>query len=361
MSARNDARTEAGKALAQRTGAERSPTLPEGLSRPEKAAVIIGALGPDAAGPLLELMDESALRAFTAAMSRLRRVDANDVRHTIAEFLDALNQFDTTVRGGLGRAREMLEPHVNESVLNRLLDDVDTPSVNNVWKKLTKVSEDALADFLVREHPQTAAVILSKLGVEHAARVLNRFEPDRARDVVIGITRASSLDPNVIEAIGVSVSRDFLAGHQHGTPRRNPAERVGSILNYASAEIRDHVLDAIEASQPAFAEEIRRKMFTFEDIPKRVEPRDASLIVRQVDQDALLRALRHTTDQSPEAVEFILGNISSRVAEQLRQELADVPRPRRKDGEAAQAEVVAAVRALEAEGRLRLIALEEDV
>lgn len=356
MSALSDAE----KALAAHAARTPAPRQPAALSAPEKAAVIIGALGADAAGPLLEMMDESALRAFTAAMSRLRRVDAQDVRHTIAEFLDALNDYDATVRGGLGRAREMLEPHINETVLNRLLDDVDTPSVNNVWKKLTKVSEDALADFLVREHPQTAAVILSKLGVEHAARVLNRFEPDRARDVVIGITRASSLDPNVIEAIGISVSRDFLAGHQHGTPRRNPAERVGSILNYASAEIRDHVLEHIEATQPAFAEEIRRKMFTFEDIPRRIEARDAGLVIRQVDTEVLLKALRHAADQGSEAVEFLLGNISTRMADQLRQDLAEVGRLRRKDGEAAQAEVVAGIRTLEGEGRLRLVALEED-
>lgn len=352
--------SEAEKALATHAARKTPAPRPGGLTSPEKAAVIIGALGVEAAGPLLELMDESALRAFTAAMSRLRRVDADDVRHTIAEFLDALNEYDATVRGGLGRAREMLEPHVNEAVLNRLLDDVDTPSVNNVWKKLTKVSEDALADFLVREHPQTAAVILSKLGTEHAARVLNRFEPDRAKDVVMGITRASSLDPNVIEAIGISVSRDFLAGHTHGTPRRNPAERVGSILNYASAEIREHVLDHIQTTQPAFAEEVRRKMFTFEDIARRIEPRDAGIVIRQVEAETLLKALRHAADQGSDTVEFLLGNISSRMADQLRQDLAEVGRLRRKDGEAAQAEVVAGIRALEAEGRLRLIALEED-
>ncbi|MEO0763414.1 MAG: hypothetical protein AAFZ09_16685, partial [Pseudomonadota bacterium] len=181
------------------------------LDRAQKAAIVIGALGPEAAGPLLGAMDEGNLRSFTAAMARLQRVDHEIVRHVIAEFLDAIRQQDTIVRGGLGKAREVLEPYVAEGLLNRLLDDVDSPSASNVWKKLGKVSEEALAEFLAREHPQTAAVILSKLSSEHAGKVLNRLEPDRAREVVQGITRAQTLDTAVIEAIGVSVSRDFLA------------------------------------------------------------------------------------------------------------------------------------------------------
>jgi len=330
------------------------------LTRQQKAAIIIGALGVEAAGPLLEQLDEGSLRSFTAAMSSLRRVDPETVRHTIAEFLDAIRDEGSVVRGGLGRAREVLEPHVTDNLLSRLLDDVDMPSVNNVWKKLAKVHEDALADFLAREHPQTAAVILSKLSSEHAAKVLNRFDPDRARDIVMGITRTQSLDPNVIEAIGVSVSRDFLAGIQHGTPRRNPAERVGAIMNFASAEIREHVLDHIERSQPDFAEEIRRKMFTFEDVPRRVEPRDVAAIVREVDRDVMLRALRYASDGAPETVDFILRNISSRVAEQYRAEMAEIDKIRRREGEGAQADVVAKIRELETRGELRLLAPEEE-
>ncbi|MEL6264422.1 MAG: hypothetical protein AAFR52_02065, partial [Pseudomonadota bacterium] len=172
-----------------RIAAIRGPAPPgaERLSRAQKAAVVISALGPDTAGPLLEAMDEGSLRNFTAAMSRLRRVEPDVVRYVIAEFLDAIRQQDSIVRGGLGKAREMLEPHVNDGLLSRLLDDVDSPSASNVWKKLSKVSEEALAEFLTREHPQTASVVLSKLSSEHAGKVLSRFEPDRAREIVLGL------------------------------------------------------------------------------------------------------------------------------------------------------------------------------
>ncbi|MEM7528058.1 MAG: FliG C-terminal domain-containing protein [Pseudomonadota bacterium] len=330
------------------------------LTRADKAAIVIGALGAEAAGPLLEALDEGSLRSFTGSMARLRRVEPAVVRLVIAEFLDALRDQDTIVRGGIGRAREVLEPHVNDGLLSRLLDDIDSPSASNVWKKLGKVNEEALADFLAREHPQTAAVILSKLPSEHAAKVLNRFEPERAREVVLGITRTQSLDPNVIEAIGASVSRDFLATNMHAAPRRDPAERVGAIMNFVNAETRDSVLGHFEDTQPEFAEEIRRKMFTFDDIPKRVAPRDIAIVVRESERDQLLRALRYAQDLGSEATEFILTSISSRIAEQLRGEVAEIDKVRRKDGEQCQAAVVATIRKLEEKGELKMLAPEEE-
>ncbi|MEM6973014.1 MAG: FliG C-terminal domain-containing protein [Pseudomonadota bacterium] len=330
------------------------------LTPPQKAAIVIAALGPEAAGPILETMDEGSLRNFTAAMARMRRVNPDIVRHVIAEFLDAIRLQDDVVRGGINTAREMLEPHVTDGVLTRLLDDIDSPSASNVWKKLAKVSDEALAEFLSREHPQTAAVVLSKLSSEHAGRVLNRFEQDRAREVIVGITRTQSLDVNVIEAIGASVSRDFLATNQHIAPRRDPAERVGSIMNYIGAEMRDYILEQVEQNQPDFAEDIRRKMFTFDDIPKRVGSRDVAGIVRECERDVLLKALRYGSEMGSEAVEFILSGISQRVAEQLRGEMTEVDKPRKRDGEAAQSGVIAAIRALEGRGELKLTMPEDE-
>ncbi|MEM9784422.1 MAG: FliG C-terminal domain-containing protein, partial [Pseudomonadota bacterium] len=339
--------------------APRPPALAT-LSSPEKAAIVIAALGPESSGPILEALDEGSLRNFTAAMARLRRVDPEVVRHVIAEFLDAIRMQDDVVRGGVGMAREMLEPHVTDGLLTRLLDDIDSPSASNVWKKLAKVSDEALAEFLSREHPQTAAVVLSKLSSEHAARVLNRFEQDRAREVVMGITRTQSLDVNVIEAIGASVSRDFLATNQHIAPRRDPAERVGAIMNYVSADMRDFILEHVEETQPDFAEDIRRKMFTFDDIPKRIATRDIAAVVRECERDVLLRALRYGSDNGSEAVPFILGAISQRVADQLKGEMTEIDKLRRRDGEAAQAGVIATIRAIEGRGELKLIMPEEE-
>ncbi|MHA1530323.1 MAG: flagellar motor switch protein FliG [Alphaproteobacteria bacterium] len=328
------------------------------LTRQQKAVVIIGVLGSEAAGRVLEQLDETSLRHFTHAMSGLKRIDATQVRATIAEFLSDLAQDEEVVRGGLAQARGLLEQHVGEGLLLRILDDVDSPSAHNVWQKLAKVSDEALADFLTREHPQTTAVVVSKFGPEHAARILNRLDPEMARDVVIGLARVASLDPHVIEAIGDTMSRDFLATHSDADYKRNPADRVGAIMNYTSPSVRDHILDHIGIEQPEFAEEIRRKMFTVEDIPARVPRRAVAAVVRSIDQETLLKVLFTTRESAPEAGEFILDNLSTRMAEQLREELGEITSVRRKEGESAQAEIIRVIRELVARGEIELV--EED-
>ncbi len=338
---------------------EPPPPAPGRLTRQQKAAIILGVLGPERAGPLLERLDEQALRGFAEGMAQLRRIEPEVVTAVIREFLTELSRSETAVRGGLKVARAMLERHLDEGELLRILDDVDVPSVHNVWRKLGRVNEDALAEFLKREHPQTAAVVLSKLSAELAARILSRFDPDRARDVVLGITKTQSLDNKVIETIGASVSRDFLAGQNADGVKRDPAERVGAIMNFTAADIRNHVIEKIGESQPDFAEEIKRKMFTFEDIPARIEPRDVSAIMRLVDRESLLRALAGAQETAKEAAEYLLSNISSRMAEQLREELAEIGKVRRKDSEAAQAEVISLIRAMVDRGEIKL-AVQED-
>ncbi len=331
---------------------------PRRLTRQQKAAVIIGVLGVETAGPVLEQLDETSLRHFTHAMSGLKRIDATQVRATIAEFLAELSTDEEGVRGGLAQARELLEKHVAEGLLMRILDDAESPSAHNVWQKLAKIGDEALADFLAREHPQTAAVVVSKFSPEHAAGILNLLEPDLARDVVIGLARAASLDPHVVESIGDTMSRDFLAAHANEDRKRNPADRIGAIMNYTSPSIRDHILGSIESDQPEFAEEIRRKMFTVEDIPARLPSRAVATVVRSLDQEILLKALFVTKDSAPETCEFILSNISKRMAEQLREELGEITSVRRKEGERAQAEIIRVIRELVARGEIELV--EED-
>ena len=332
---------------------------PGRLTRQQKAAVIIGLLGAEVVGPVLEQLDETSLRHFTHAMSGLRRIDAIQVRAIIVEFLSELQQDEETVRGGLAQAREILEQHVAEGLLLRILDDAESPSVHNVWQKVAKIGDDALADFLAREHPQTAAVVVSKFSAEHAARILNRLEPELARDVVVGLSRAASLDPHIVEAIGDALSRDFLATHAGENQKRAPADRIGAIMNYTSPSIRDHILGQIEADQPEFAEEIRRKMFTVEDIPARVLSRSVAAVVRSLDREVLLKALFFTKKTAPNVVEFFLSNISTRMAEQLREELEQITEVRRKEGERVQAEVIRTIRDLVASGEIELVEEEE--
>jgi flagellar motor switch protein FliG len=248
---------------------------------------------------------------------------------------------------------------VADAVLTNILDDVDAPSASNVWKKLAGVDEQALAEFLTREHPQTAAVVLSKLTAEQAAQILGRVDAERAREMVFGLTKAATLDQSVIEAIGYSVSEDFLASHKGGGESFKPAERIGTIMNFTSGEIRQAVLSFLDDSQPELGDAVKRSMFTFQDIQDRVEKRDVAAIVRNVEQDELLKALKGAEQNAPATADFFLTSISSRMAEQLREALGEIDKVKIREAEEAQNGVLKAIRDLEAAGELKLIALDD--
>ncbi len=335
------------------------PVGPADLTLAQKAAIVIAALGTEAAVPILERFDEHTLRNFARGMSGLKKIPPETVQAALGEFLAKLTSGERTLKGGLHVVREMLGQVINDTTLTRILDEVDTPSLQNVWEKLTKVDDAAIATFLAREHPQTSAVVLSKLSPEQAARVLDRLDPDLVKRIVMGLTKTSSLDSAIIEAIGDSVSRDFLAGRSTSTSQRNPAEGVGAIMNYVSSTVRDPVLAHLGEQKPEFAAEVKRRMFTFEDIPRRLIGRDASQVLRAVDSDVLMQALKGGEATSPRTVEFLLANISKRMAEQIREDLEAMGKVKLQDGERCQAEIIKAIRRLEAAGELKLQAEEE--
>ena len=336
-----------------------TPAEPEGLSNAQKAAVIIGILGAEGAGPLLEQLDEGSLRNFAAAMSKLRRVPPELVRATVREFLEELELLEETVNGGLVQTREILQDYVAEAMLTRILEDIDLSSTQNVWKALATVDDQALAEFLAQEHPQTAAVVLSKLSAEHAAKVLGRLDDDLARSMVYGLTKASALDPGVVDTIAYSVSEDFLANQRTGGEAYKPAERIGTIMNYTRGDIRQSVLGFLDETQPELADAVRSTMFTFQDIHVRVDRRDVSAIVRSVEQDQLLKALKGAEENAPDVYEFMLSSISSRVAEQMRENLAEIEKIKVREAEDAQNAILKRVREMESAGEIKLIALDD--
>ena len=336
-----------------------APAKPEGLTSAQKAAVIIGILGAEGAGPVLEQLDEGSLRNFAAAMSKLRRVPPEVVRATVREFLEELELLEETVNGGISQIRELLQDYVAEATLARIIEDIDFSSTTNVWKALAKVDEQALAEFLSQEHPQTAAVVLSKLSAEHAAKILGRLDDDQARGMVYGLTKASALDPSVVDTIAISVSEDFLASRRTGGEAYKPAERIGTIMNFTRGDIRQSVLGFLDETQPELADAVRSTMFTFQDIHVRVDRRDVSAIVRSVEQDQLLKALKGAEENAPDVYEFFLNSISSRVAEQMRENLAEIEKVKVREAEDAQNSVLKRVREMEASGEIKLIALDD--
>jgi flagellar motor switch protein FliG len=207
-----------------------------------------------------------------------------------------------------------------------------------------------------------AAVVLSKLPVARAAELLGRMPGERARRVAFAVARTDSVSPDAVARIGAALAAE-LDRRPPPAFTAAPAARVGAILNSAAAALRDELLDGLDAIDADFAQGVRQAIFTFAHIATRVAPRDVPRVLRGVDQAVLVTALAYALPQSgtgvAQSAEFLLANMSQRLAATLRDEIEGRGRVGAREGEAALAEIVARIRALVDAGELTLIAPDE--
>ena len=202
--------------------------------------------------------------------------------------------------------------------------------------------------------------MLSKLPVGRAAELLGRLPGERARRIAHAVGQTGNIDPETVRRIGLA-----LAAQLESQPLRafeaEPHERIGAILNASPAAMRDEVMEGLAADDEVFARQVRKAIFTFADIAHRIEGRDISKVIRGVEQARLVTALAGAAAEGDAAsAEFILANMSQRMAATLREEIAERGKVREKDAEAAMTEIVASVRTLIDAGEITLRPAEEE-
>ena len=224
--------------------------------------------------------------------------------------------------------------------------------------RLAGAADAPLATWLASEHPQVVSVVLARLRSAQAARLLERFEAVFAHEVVLRMARAPNPDQAADAILKSIIERDFVSVMERNHGARKPAERIAALLNHVSRASRDSMLEKMEEDDPKLALEVQRGMFTFADIASRVPPRDIAALVKAVDEVELLTALKSAAATDDPAVEFILGNVTRRLADRLRDDLEGLPDVSAKEGEAAQTEIVNTIQQMVRRGEMKLIELD---
>ena len=325
------------------------------ISKQHKAAILLSVLIKAGATPNLDDIATEPLKGIVDIMASFGEVDRRTVDLVILEFLSELQDFGLSMRGDLEDTLISLKGHVSDRALERIRKAyVHSPSVD-VWVRVASADAAQLQSCLDDEHLQVAATVLSKIPSTLAAQVLGGMEPTRARETMLAIINSRKISPDIIEVIGQSISESMFNEDGPSVFAKTPVERAGDIMNFAQSDIRDRLMDDFGKNDPATAEKIRKVMFTFADIPARVQPRDVSAITRTVNPETLLRAMKN----APSEAEFLLSGLSTRIADQLREELSELDPVKKKDGEAAMNELIIGIRELETSGEITLIT-EED-
>lgn len=328
------------------------------LTRQQKAAVIVRLLlAEGVALPLTQLSDD-VQTALTEQIAAMKSIDRATLAGVVDEFLQTLDEVGLAFHGGLDGALSIIGGHLSAGAANRLRRIAGAHSRLDPWERISGLAAEQLLPVLEEESTEVGAVLLSKLAVSKAAELLGKLPGDKARRIAYAVSLTGNVAPETVLRIGHS-----LAAQLDAVPPRafdsGPVERVGAILNFSPAATREAVLQGLDEEDAEFADQVRRAIFTFTNIPKRIDARDVPKVLRNIDQIKLITALAGAKGEDAKSAEFILANISQRMAGNLRDEMANLTKIKDKDAEDAMAAVVAAIREMEAAGEIFLLAEDE--
>ncbi|MBM7069582.1 FliG C-terminal domain-containing protein [Actibacterium sp. 188UL27-1] len=332
---------------------------PATLTRRQKAAVIVQLLLSGGVNLPLKDMSELDQVRLTAELAGMRSVDTSTLTAVVQEFIHELESIGLSFPKGIEGALSVLEGHISTATSARLRREAGVVAKGDPWERIAGLENERLVPVLQEEAVEVGAVMLSKLSVQKAAELLGLLPGERARRISYAISQTAEIGPETVRRIGLSIS-DQLEAVPVKAFEAEPVERVGAILNSSVASTREDVLEGLDQTDAAFAERVRKAIFTFTNIPARVAPRDIPKAIRGIEATDLLTALASAKGEDEKSRDFILENMSKRMADNLREEMAEITSVKEKDAEAAQSAVVASIRALEQAGEILLIADEAD-
>jgi flagellar motor switch protein FliG len=331
------------------------PAKRSGLSGRRRAAALLVALGPDRAAGVLKHLTDAEVKELSMEMATLRMLPPEMSRAVFDELADTVTAEEQVLLGGMDYARAVLEKSLGKSRAEELLESLEAADASRPFDFLRRTPPEQVVAFLTEESPQTIALVVASLSATMAARVLASLPGEVQSDVALRIATMSEANPDVIRELASGL-RSKLANVSSELMDAGGVETLASILNHAGRSTERNVLQSIERSHADLADEIRQRLFTFDDLII-LSDRDIQLILREVDQKELALALRGATE---EVRNKLLANLSSRGAEIVREDMETMGPQPKAVVEESQSHIVAAVRRLEDAGQITLARGEDE-
>ncbi len=328
-------------------GRNKSITDATQLTGPEKAAVVLLALGEDHA-TIWQNLDEEEIKEVSQAMASLGTVAANVVETLLVEFVSGMSGAGT-IMGSFEQTQKLLQAFLPSDKVEALMEEIRGPAGRTMWDKLGNVNEAVLANYLKNEYPQTVAVILSKVKGEHAARVLAALPEDFALECVTRMLRMEPVQREILDKIEQTLRTEFMSNLAR-TSKRDSHEMMADIFNSFDRQTESRFMAALEERNRESAERIRALMFVFEDLSK-LDPGGVQTLLRGVEKDQLGLALKGSSDALRE---MFFSNMSERAAKIMREDMEGMGPVRLKDVDQAQMKMVQVAKDLAAKGEIML-------
>ena len=323
------------------------------LEGPQKAAAVIVALGAEKASLIYQYMEPDDVEQVTLEVAKLGFLDADTTESVLNEFYQMCMMNKAVTEGGLEYARTVLEKAFGVQSANALLDKVSKSLKNRQFSFLAKARDKDLYTALQYERPQTIALVLSYVEPGMAAAVIEQLEGRRQIKVVEAMALMDSASPSAVKVIEMEMSKRFanIFSVSNQNVKVGGIDFVASVMNNLDRSSEKSIFDGLSSRNEELAEEIRKRMFVFEDIIT-MDDRSVQRFVRDCDPRDLVLSLKAA---NAEVSEKLFSNMSSRMAESIRDDLEITSNVRMKDVEEAQSRIVGIIRGLEEKGEIVIL------
>src|SRR5215472_10143037 len=325
---------------------------PDALTGARKAAILLVSLGEEVSAELMRQLEEDEVQHIGREIARLNSVTAEQAEAVLDEFHQMSLAHDYVLKGGIDYARKLLNAAYGQDSAKRVLDRLTSALGSEVvnFDALHKADPQQLAKFIHNEHPQTIALVLSHLNPTQAAALLVSLPPELRSDIALRMANLEQISPEIIGKIATVIDQKLKTLGEFSRESYGGVRAVSEMLNRLDSNSSKEILAKIEGEDPSLVETIRHLMFVFEDLML-IDENGIKEILAKVDRKILTVALKGTSEQLKE---HFLKAMFQRGAEMLREDMDVMGAVKIKDVEAAQQQIIAVARQLEAEGALSL-------
>ena len=321
------------------------------LTGAQKAAAVVVSLGADKASLIYQYIDASDLETLTLEVARLGMLDAQQTEDVLSEFYQSCMTQKAVTEGGLEYARTVLEKAFGVATATSLLEKVTKSLKNREFAFLDKADVKSLYSALQNERPQTVALVLSYVDPSKAAGVIEQLPPERQVRVVESIATMESASPAAVKIIEAEMEKKFSSMLTTSNVKVGGIDYVAGIMNNLDRSSEKAIFDRLGVNNAELADEIRKRMFVFEDIVT-MDDRSVQRFVRDCDPRDLVLALKSANG---DVSNKLFMNMSARMAESIRDDLEITTNVRMKDVEDAQQRIVGIIRDLEEKNEIVIL------
>jgi len=312
----------------------------EKLTGSQKVAIVLLSLSDENATRVFSLMSEDEITDISHAMSHLGAVSPEVIDSVMDQLAGGMSG-DSMFLGNLHSTERLLEKILDKDRVSALMDEIRGPQGRNTWEKLANVNEELLALYFRNEHPQTAALVLSKISPDHAAKVLSNLPDGFAFEIISRILSIGSVKKEVLERVERILRAEFISSVGK-TQKYDSFEMLAEIFNNLDRNSESKFMSMLETNLPEAAAKIKDMMFTFDDLVK-IDSKGIQRLLRDVEKSRLTLALKG----APDGVKNVLfSSMSQRAAKIIEEDLMALGSVRVKDVDAARGDVVSVAKKL---------------